>query len=147
MSLRPNLAIKVARCIAQWSEIEVHLGAFLGFLLHAHPKAAWAMYTKIDNRAAQLRMITAAAEASVPANHFDVISILLSSILRPVMRERDKLAHWTWGHSEHLPDALLISEPAETLDGLMRVLINIRVSTMLQFLQSLIAYSSFANPI
>jgi hypothetical protein len=122
MSLRPDLAAKVARCVSQWSEIELHLGAFLGFLLHAHPRAAWAMYTKVENRAAQLRMITAAAEASVPADHFDVLSVLISSILRPVMRERDKLAHWAWGHSDQLPDALLISEPAETLDGLMRVL-------------------------
>jgi hypothetical protein len=122
MSLRPKLAVKVARCIAQWTEIETHLGAFLGFLLHANQKAAVAMYSGVENRASQLRMIEAAAEASVPQDHFDVLSVLISSILRPVMKDRDKLAHWTWGHSDQLPDALLISEPAQTLDGLMRAL-------------------------
>jgi hypothetical protein len=122
MARRPELAAKVARCVALWSEIEIHLGAFLGLLLHANQKAAIAMYSGVENRAAQLRLITCAAEASVPPEHFDVFSILISGIIRPAMKERAKLAHWAWGFSDDLPDALLISEPADTLDSLMQAL-------------------------
>lgn len=122
MTARPQLAAKVAQCIAHWSEIEVIIGAFLALLLHANQRAALAMYSALENRAAQLRLITAAAEASLPTDHFNVISAMLASTLRPAMRERDKLAHWTWGFSNDLPEALLLSEPAITLNSLMRAL-------------------------
>jgi hypothetical protein len=94
MTKRPTLAAKVARSIAQWSEIELHLGAFLGLLLHTNQDAAVAMYSGLENRSAQLRMILSAAKASVPPEHFDVLSVLFSAVIRPAMRERDKLAHW-----------------------------------------------------
>ena len=122
MSKRPELAAKVAQCISQWSEVEIHLGAFLGLLLHANQKAAVAMYAGLENRSAQIRLITLAAEASLPLEHFDVISALIQKVIRPAMRERDRLAHWTWGYSQDVPDALLISEPARTLMSLMRAL-------------------------
>jgi hypothetical protein len=121
MSRRAELAAKVAQCISQWSEIEVQLGAFLGLLLHANQKAAVAMYSGVENRAAQLRLILSAAEASVPSEHFELLSALMSAVIRPAMRERDRLAHWVWGFSRELPDALLLSKPSETLDNLMKV--------------------------
>jgi hypothetical protein len=122
MSFRPELAAKVAACITHWSEIETHLGAFLGLLLHANQKAAVAIYSGLDNRAAQLRAIESAAEATLKVDHFDVISVLLTVVVRPVMRDRDKLAHWAWGYSPDLQDALLIAEPGYTLEGLMSAL-------------------------
>jgi hypothetical protein len=115
MTLRPNLAAKVARCVAQWGE-------FLGILLHANQAAALAMYSALENRAAQQRIISAAAKASVPSDHFDVISSFLSTILRPAMKERDKLAHWLWGYSDDLPDALLLAEPPSSIESLMRAI-------------------------
>jgi hypothetical protein len=122
MARRPKLASMVAHCIAQWSEVEVHLGALLAFILHANEKAAVAMYAGIENRAAQLRLIDSAAEASLPSEHYAVISVLLTSIVRPAIKERDRLAHWTWGYSDQLPEALLLSEPESTLIGLMEAL-------------------------
>jgi hypothetical protein len=122
MAVRPALAVKVAHCIAQWSEIEVLLGAFLALLLHANERAALAMYSGLENRSAQLRLILAAAEASLPDQHFRVISALLSALVRPAMRERDRLAHWMWGFSEQLPDALLIARPSYNLKSLMEAL-------------------------
>jgi hypothetical protein len=122
MALRPTLAAKVAHCIAHWSEIEIQLGTFLALLLHANEKAALAMYSALENRSAQLLLIEAAAEASLDAAHFNVIATILRVIIRPAMRERDKLAHWTWGYSIDLPDTLLIAEPASTLQSFMAAL-------------------------
>lgn len=111
------MAAKVAQCISQFSEIE-----FLGLLLHANEKGVVAMCSGVENRAAQLRLIESAAQASVPPRHFEVLSALMSTVIRPAMRERDKLAHWAWGFSRELPDALFISKPSRTLDGLMEAL-------------------------
>jgi hypothetical protein len=124
MARRSKLAAMIAHCIAQWSEVEIHLGALLAFILHANEKAAVAMYANVENRATQLRLIDAAAEASLPKDHYEAISALLTSIVRPAMKERDKLAHWTWGYSDELPDALLLADVENTLSSLMAALKN-----------------------
>ncbi|WP_291574345.1 hypothetical protein [Bradyrhizobium sp.] len=122
MAQRPQLAAKICHCITQWSEIEIFLGAFLGVLLHTNHQAAVAMYSGVESRAAQLRLITSAAKASVPPEHFDVFSVFLSAVVRPLMKERDKLAHWSWGYSPDLPDSLLLSDPSHTLENFMLAL-------------------------
>ncbi len=100
MAMRPSVAVKVAQYIAQWAEIVVMLGMFLAFLLHAHEAAVLAMYSALDNRAAQLRMISSAAAASLPQSHVDVISELMTSQIRPAMKHRDKFVHWCWGFTD-----------------------------------------------
>jgi hypothetical protein len=119
MARRPKLAVKIAHAIAQWSENEILLGGFLAFLLHANQKAALAMYSGLENRSAQLRLLTAAAEATLPADHFQAVAALLTCIVRPAMKERDRLAHWSWGYSDDLPDALMMAEPSYNLKSLM----------------------------
>lgn len=111
MTKRPALAVKVAQSISYWAEIEAFLGMFLAFLLHSNEKAALAIYSGLENRSAQLRMIGSAATAVLPVEHADLVSVLLSGFVRPAMRYRDKLAHWCWGFTEELPDALLIRTP------------------------------------
>jgi hypothetical protein len=115
MLKRPNVAARVAQYIAEWSEIESLLGLFVAMLLHANQKAILAIYSGLENRAAQLRMITSAAEAVLASDHFDVVEVLMRIDIRPSMRYRDKLAHWCWGYSDQLPDALLLREPADKL--------------------------------
>lgn len=92
MARRPKLAVKIAHCIAQWSENEVLLGGLLAFLLHANQKAAVAMYSGLDNRSAQLRLITAAAAATLPTDHAGVVNALLSNVVRPAIDERARQA-------------------------------------------------------
>jgi hypothetical protein len=75
MLLRPSVAVRVAQYIAEWSEVESLLGLFLGLLLHTNQKAALAIYSGLENRSAQLRTITSAAKAILPAHHFEVISM------------------------------------------------------------------------
>jgi hypothetical protein len=73
------------------------------------------MYSSVENRAAQLRMIDGSARSVLPLDHYDIISVLFSAEIRPAMRERDRLAHWCWGVSDDLPDALLITHPNNNL--------------------------------
>jgi hypothetical protein len=117
MSSRPKVSAKVAEIIAQWANTESMLGLFLGFLLHADGKTTIAMYISLENRAAQLRMMDAAARSKLPPEHYDVCVIVLEQFLRPAMRLRDKLAHWCWGYSLELPNDLLLMEPAERISN------------------------------
>ena len=118
MLLRPAAAVRVAQYIAEWSEIENLLGLFLGILLHANQKAALAIYSDLDNRSAQLRIIESAARATLSQEHYETVSVLLTYEIRPAMRYRDKLAHWCWGCSIELPDALILREPSDKLINL-----------------------------
>ncbi len=115
MANRPKLASKVAECIAEWANIETMLGLFLGFLLHTKAKTALAMYMALENRAAQLRMLDSAAKAELQQHHYDIFTIVMEQFLRPLMKTRDKLAHWCWGHSPDLPNDLLLMQPDEAL--------------------------------
>jgi hypothetical protein len=73
------------------------------------------MFHGIENRTSQMKMLTSAAEATLPKNIFEVMTVLFSAVVRPSMKFRDKLAHWTWGWSDSLPDDLLVTEPKHKL--------------------------------
>jgi hypothetical protein len=115
MLLRPGVGARVAQYIAEYSEIESLLGLFLALLLHANQKAIMAIWSGIENRAAQSRVITSAAKAVLPQEHFDVISVLMTIDVTPCQKYRDRLAHWNWGYSDELSDALVLREPSDKL--------------------------------
>jgi len=122
MTMNATLGAKVAQCIAAWSEIETLLGMFLGVILHANQNAALAMYSTVENRSAQLRMIEVAAQANLVQDASDVISIFIATRIRPAMKLRDKLAHWVWGYADELPEALLIREPSASIKDYAEVI-------------------------
>lgn len=115
MGTRPNVAIKIAECIAEWAEIETFLGQLLGLILHTSPNAALIMFSSLENRSAQLRMVTAAAESELDQEKKDLFAIMMMLFLRPSMKERDRLAHWCWGSTDALPEALLLASPAKKM--------------------------------
>jgi hypothetical protein len=91
-----------------------HVHAGLAQLEQGRPlwgeRAEW---IELENRAAQLRMLQAAAESKLTVEHNDVFVVILEKFIRPTMRLRDKMAHWCWGHSPLLPDDLLLVQPDE----------------------------------
>jgi hypothetical protein len=111
VSSRPLVAVRIAECIAEWTEIETLLGLLLALLLDANAKAAMAMYGATENRATQIKMLTAAAEHKMPEDEQDVLEAVLSAYVRPASKYRDKLAHWCWGRSPKFPEALLLTPP------------------------------------
>jgi hypothetical protein len=66
MLKRPKAAVRVAQCISEWAEIETMMGIFLAVLLDTESKTALAICASLENRAAQRRMILAAAESKLP---------------------------------------------------------------------------------
>jgi hypothetical protein len=116
--MRPAVAVRIAQYIAEWSELDSLLGLFVALLLHANQKTVIAIYSGLESRAAQLRMLTSAAKAALSPDHFDVVATIMKIDVRPAMKFRDKLAHWSWGYTDELSEALLIREPSEKLANL-----------------------------
>jgi hypothetical protein len=80
-------------------------------VLNADSKAALAMFAAVENRNAQRSMLMAAAAAKLDQSDIDLLATVLSAAVKPVMTERDKLAHWAWGFSTDIPNALLLQRP------------------------------------
>jgi len=114
MQSRHEAAAKVAECIAVYAEIEFLLALALALLLGVDAKAGLAMYTDVESRSAQLRMLNGAARITLPADHLDVFACVIQ-IARSAMKERDKMAHWCWGWSMDFPHDLLLAEPTQRL--------------------------------
>jgi len=115
MTGRPKVATKVAECIAEWADLETLLGLALAFLLDTDSKAALAIYSSIESSSAQRRMILAAAKTKLDAERFDVLTILMSAVITPVVKERNRLAHWCWAFSPEIPDCLLLCQPDQKM--------------------------------
>jgi hypothetical protein len=113
MAQQPAVAAKIAECISEFSNLETMLPVTLAFLLSSDAKTALAMWGALENRAAQLRMLDAAAEDVLDAERYDCLSVLLLRFIKPCMRERDKFAHWSWGYSIDVPNKLLLTDPLE----------------------------------
>lgn len=113
MQQRPKLAVLVAEYITQWANLESMMAMSLAFILDSDKKAALAMYGTFDSRASQIRLLLAAAESKLELLHFRVLEAIHSVYIKPVMKERDRFAHWIWGYSPELTDALLLMEPSD----------------------------------
>jgi hypothetical protein len=115
-SPRPDLATKIAECIAECAEVEFSLGSALAALFRSDTKTiktALAIFVDASSRNAQLAMLDAAAKAGLEPNHYEVFRAIMKEAVRPALKERDKLAHWCWGYSPDLPDTLLLMEPTK----------------------------------
>jgi hypothetical protein len=115
MTGRPKVATKIAECIAEWADVETMLGLVLAFLLDTDSKAALAIYASIESSSAQRRMILAAAKTKVDAERFDALTVMMSAVISPVMKERNKFAHWCWAFSPEIPDCLLLCKPDQKM--------------------------------
>jgi hypothetical protein len=111
---RPEAATLVAACIGVWADIEYNIGLTLALSLGTDAKAALAMYTDVENRTAQFRMVESATRHRLPQHQLEVFTAIIR-LVRSAMKQRDRLAHWRWGYTIELPNDLLLVEPTAKL--------------------------------
>lgn len=112
----PNITAGIALCISTHSEIELDLGILLSALLRAETNATLAIYSSLENRAAQMRMLYAAIRtAKISVTKKDIAEAILRYFVKPVTKERDRMAHWCWGWSPDIRNGLLLFEPVAEL--------------------------------
>jgi hypothetical protein len=109
-SRRPKLAAYVAQVIAGWAQVELALASVLARYTSRNIEQSIDMYLSIDGFRAQARLLEAAAKTALTRDNFHVFSATMRFI-RINYNTRNEMAHWTWGVTDFLPDALVILEP------------------------------------
>jgi hypothetical protein len=117
----PALAAVALEAIASWSNVEAFLLRLFIQLLGGNESLASSVYLSLEGQSAKANAIKAAAANALAARgqELQVLEALLS-IAKTNEKERNKLAHWVWGDSPNLPDALLLLDPRTNIENLDR---------------------------
>lgn len=117
----PALATVALEAIASWSNVEAFLLHLFIQLLGGNESLATSVYLSLEGQSAKTGAIKAAAKNAL-VNREQELQVLeaLLSFAKTNEKERNKLAHWVWGDSPNLPDALLLLDPRMTTENLDR---------------------------
>lgn len=108
----PDIAILATKVVAAAATVDGAFARMFVQLLHAEPRAAASMYLSVQADTTREAMLTAAAEAVLTTDEKELF-IALRAVARSSLKLRHKVAHWVWGWSPDVPDALLICDPKE----------------------------------
>jgi hypothetical protein len=121
LARHPELAVLALEAIASWSNVEAFLLDLYMQLLGGNESLAASVYLALDGQSAKTDAIKAAAANALRDRPRELA--LLEAILAVAKtneKDRNELAHWTWGDSPDLPDAVLLVDPHATLNNIDR---------------------------
>ena len=107
---RPALALLVAEMIAISADVDAQVGDTFTAMLGAEARPALAMFSALRAANIQRQVMMAAAKEILDARSITALGAVLA-FAQSAMADRNKFAHWHWGHSPEHPDALLLLEP------------------------------------
>lgn len=115
----PELAALAAEAIASWANVESFMLKLFVEMFAGNEALATNIFLSLSNQSAKNDAIRAAAD-SFFENGSDQLAVFraLLAISKTNEKDRNKLAHWTWGDSPNLPDALLLIDPRTTIGDL-----------------------------
>lgn len=114
----PQLASLALEAIASWSNVEAYLLKMFVQLVGGNDTLAADIYLSLAGDGPKKAAINTAAESMLDQAHLDVFQAILE-IADINSKARHKLAHWTWGDSDGLPDALLLVDPRAMIKNLV----------------------------
>jgi hypothetical protein len=111
-SLRFNekLARQAMEGISSWANVDFNMLQIYITLAGGAGADAATVFLSIESDGARKNAVAALAARKLDAQHQRIFSAILKVMGRRY-RERNKLAHWVWGYSPQLPDALLLADP------------------------------------
>lgn len=107
----PELAAIILRVINIGSLTDAHWSSILVSLLKADPKPGMAMYEALTSNEAKRAALLAAARARMNEDDYALFGAVLDSTA-PTRRIRNRFAHYLWGYSPQISNALLLADPA-----------------------------------
>ena len=116
--------------IAEWSLLETHLSGVFVKMLGANPAPGAAIYAGLTATATQKAALRSVAQIALTPEQDDVFEAILW-LFKSAADDRNKVAHWVWGHTPDLPDRALLCKPA----------------TFLKYHVEYVAYESSARPL
>ncbi len=116
---RPKLAVYVAQIIAGWAQVDLTLSTVLARYARRNIEQSIDMYLSIEGFASQAKILDAAAKTALTRDNYLLYKATMRFI-RLNYDTRNELAHWGWGITDTIPDALIIFEPVskKKLDAL-----------------------------
>ena len=111
----PSLLALGARQVATWSKLEITRTQMLALFLDWDFERVYAMFGELTGGRQRKDVIEAAVLSACDSNRQDPRFLMFARTFRalePVEKRRNEFAHWLWGVSPVLPDALLLAEPS-----------------------------------
>lgn len=106
----PAIGAAFSSAIAAWSYVESLYGTILVQLLGAQAEPALSMLHALKSASAQDQALAAAASAVLGPEELDLF-IAATTVARRQREQRNDLAHGVVGHSEDVPNAIIIVDP------------------------------------
>lgn len=113
---QPELAAIAMNVVSQWAVNEVRMARILVELLGAQSRPVVAMHSALTSTQAQTAALRAVAKTMVSAERWPIFDAALL-VVKKLAKERNRIAHWIFGYSEQVPDAFLLINPADFIDG------------------------------
>jgi hypothetical protein len=107
---RPSLARYIAQVSAAWTDLECSVGLLLAIILDTEAKTGVHMYLALSGSAAQVHVLTGAAEAKLSQALQDELSELLKE-QRNRAAERNRIVHALWATAPEYPDGIINCPP------------------------------------
>jgi hypothetical protein len=104
---RPKAAQAFGQCISAWSRVEAQIGQLFLFLLQANPKLGAEAYIGLESGKAKRDAIKTLALSALSADDYKIVLALLR-LVKAKQKLRDLMAHWVWGVSPDIEDAMLL---------------------------------------
>lgn len=121
LARHPELAVLALEAIASWSNVEAFLLRLFLQLLGGNESLAASVYLALDSQSAKTNAIKGAAANALRDRPQELVLLeAIIAIAKTNEKDRNKLAHWTWGDSPNIPDAVLLVDPHATLGDLDR---------------------------
>jgi hypothetical protein len=115
----PQLAVLAIEAIASWSNVESFMLHLFIQLFGGNQALATDVFLALEGQGPKAAAIQAAAERVLKdtPERLKLLRAILA-LVATNQKARDKLAHWIWGDSRNLPDALLLANPKSLLGDL-----------------------------
>lgn len=109
---RPALALAAMNVVAEWSLLENAILYLFTRLLGENPTQGAAIFTSIRNQNGKRDAFRAVIPAGCGGDQQkeDLVNAAIA-IFEKASKTRNKIAHWVWGYSDDLPDAVLLAKP------------------------------------
>jgi hypothetical protein len=104
-----HLARLAMEGISSWATVESFMLKFYIALAGGVESAAADIFLALENNSAKLAALGALLKRT--DERYRKLYEAIARLIKSRKKARDKLAHWVWGTSPHLPDALLLADP------------------------------------
>lgn len=114
----PELGLLAINAISSWSNVENWLLRLFVKILGGDQSMSANIFLSLGNQTAKNAAINAAAKTLLTDQEELQVFDAIIKIAKTNEKARNKLAHWTWGDTPNVPDAVLLIDPRTTLSDI-----------------------------